>query len=274
MADLFFQPLQEGAGTPIVLSHALGLDHRMWASSLAVWQGRTVAAYDHRGHGRSHVPPGPYRMVDLVDDAEALVTAWARGPVIWVGLSLGGMVGLGLAIRRPDLVRVLVVAHSTAHYPAAARVAWQQRIERVRAGGMSAVAELVMQRYLTEEARQAKPEVVAQLREQVLSTDAKGYIACCEAIAGVDWLGDLHRITCPTLVIAGEQDAGATPAMARDINDRIAHSRLEVITGASHLSPVERPEAFRDCVGGFLASLDPIVGELPIANCAAGGHAA
>lgn len=103
MAELFITQLADGAGVPVVLSHALGLDHSMWAGISEMWPGkRPVLVCDHRGHGRSPVTPGPYTMVDLVDDAVQVIEQWGRGPVVWIGLSMGGMVGQGLAIRRPD----------------------------------------------------------------------------------------------------------------------------------------------------------------------------
>ena len=90
-----------------------------------------------------------------------------------------------------------------------------------------------------------------QLREQLLRNDATGYIACCHAVAGVDWLSELHRIACPTLVLAGAQDIGAPPAMARAIHERIPGSGTEVFENASHLSPFEQPGAFGHAVQRF-----------------------
>ena len=246
----------DGPKVPVVLSHALGLDHTMWASTASLWTTeRPALAYDHRGHGRSEAPRGPYSMPDLVADAEAVIAQWGRGPVVWVGLSLGGMVGQGLAIRRPDLVRGLVLAHTTARYPEAGRAAWNQRIERVREGGMDSVVDLVLQRYLTHAVRTQQPEVAGRLREQVLNTDVEGYVGSCYAIRDVDWLDDLHRIEVPTLVLAGEHDVGATPAMAEDIHRRIAGSTLTILQGASHLSPVETPAAFEQEMRNFLAHI-------------------
>lgn len=227
----------------------------MWTSTAELLAGeRPVLAFDHRGHGHSPVPPGPYLMDDMVGDARDVIERWGRGPVIWVGLSLGGMVGQGLAIRHRDLVRGLVLAHTTAHYPAAAREAWQQRIRLVEQGGMAAVVDLVLQRYLTAEVRATQPQLQEALRRRVLTTDAAGYMASCAAVAGVDWLDDLHRIDCPTLVLAGELDAGATPAMAREIHERIRGAQLEIVPDASHLSPLEQPARFEAALRSFLAA--------------------
>lgn len=253
---LFTRQLADGPGTPVVLSHALGLDHAMWSTTAALFEGeRPALAYDHRGHGRSEVPPGPYVLDDLVADAEAVLGAWGKGPVVWIGLSMGGMVGQGLAIRRPELLRGLVLAHTTGRYPEAGRAAWDDRVHKVREGGLACVSELVLQRYLTESVRQAQPALAAQLRAQLLRTAAEGYIASCQAIRDVDWLDELHRVSVPTLVVAGAHDMGATPAMAQEIQRRIPGATLEILPEASHLGPLETPAAFAAVLRRFLAGL-------------------
>ena len=242
---------------PIVLSHALGLDLHLWddlARQLAVL-GHPVLRYDHRGHGGSAVPDGPYAMTDLVDDAARLVREWGCGPVVWVGLSMGGMVGQGLAILHPELVRALVLANTSAQYPQAAKAMWAQRIATVEAQGMAGIAEMVMERYFTAAFRAAEPAAVAGFRATLLRSDAKGYAASCHAVANVDWLERLRELRCPTLVIAGAQDVGAPVAMSQAMVERIAGAELVVIDAASHLSVAEQPAAFAAHLGRFLASL-------------------
>jgi 3-oxoadipate enol-lactonase len=257
MADLHTVQLCEGPGRPVVLGHALGLDHTLWRDWAATQAGRRpVLAYDQRGHGHSAVPDGPLAMSRLADDAAALIDAWGRGPVVWIGLSLGGMVGQGLAIRHPGQVLGLVLAHTAARYPAAAQPVWAQRIAAVAEGGMAAVADQVVARYLHETFRADHPQAVTTLRAQLLACDPAGYTACCHAVAGVDWLEALHDITCPTLVLAGALDLGATPEMARAIQQRIPGARLEVFAQASHLSPWEQPAAFHRAVEAFLHVAD------------------
>lgn len=257
MTDLFSTQLADGPGVPVVLSHALGLDCSMWDGLARHWHGRRpVLAYDHRGHGRSPAPAGPYEMEDLVADAAEVVARWRRGPVVWLGLSLGGMVGQGLAILHPRLVRGLVLAHTTSRYPQAARHAWLERIAAVRAGGLEAIADLVVERYLTGEFRAAAPNEAAALRARIVRNDPEGYCACCHAVGNVDWLARLGEIACPTLVIAGELDRGATPEMAREIHAAIAGSGLAIVEGASHLSPLEQPARFEALADAFLAGVE------------------
>ena len=242
---------------PIVLSHALGLDLHLWddlARQLAL-RGHPVLRYDHRGHGGSALPVGPYAMTELVDDAARLIREWGCGPVVWVGLSMGGMVGQGLALLHPDLLRALVLANTSAQYPEAAKAMWAQRIATVESQGMAGIADMVMERYFTAAFRAAQADAVAGFRATVLRTDAKGYVACCHAVANVDWLERLRDVRCPTLVIAGAQDVGAPVAMSQAMVERIPGAELVVLDNASHLSVIEQPLPFEQALSRFLARL-------------------
>ena len=247
----------QGEGTPIVLSHALGLDQRMWdAVAARLAPQHTVLRYDHRGHGGSAVPAGPYAMEDLLDDAARLIREWSAGPVVWIGLSMGGMVGQGLAIRHPELVRGLVIANSASRYPDAARPLWNERIAKVEQGGLEAIADMVIERYFSAGFRASQPDIVAAYRRQLLQTDPAGYAAACPAVRDVDWLDRLASIRCPTLVIAGREDVGAPVALSEAMQQRIPGAELVVIDAAAHLSVVEQPAAFGAAIDRFLARVE------------------
>lgn len=242
-------------GQPVVLSHPLGLDLHVWdglAADLA--HDHPVLRFDHRGHGGSGTGVGPLDMKALVEDAARVIREWGRGPVAFLGLSLGGMVGQGLAIDHPDCIDRLFLANTTSVYPPAARQAWQDRIARVRAGGMPAVVDQVVQRYLHDRVRAAQPELEARVRQTLLRQDPEAYAQACEAVAAVNYSDRLAAIRCPTWVVAGAQDAGATPEMARVLADSIAGAQLTVLPEASHLSVAECPQAFAQCVRAWLAS--------------------
>ena len=248
----------QGQGAPVLLSHALGLDVGMWDDLAARLAGGDLGAphevlrYDHRGHGGSAAPSGPYAMDDLVDDAARVVREWGRGPVTWIGLSMGAMVGMGLAIRHPELVSTLVLANTTSLYPEAGRTAWAQRIATVDAEGMAAVAEMVVERYLHADFRAAEPAATQAIRSRILANDPAGYAASCAAVAGVAWQDRLGEIRCPTLVISGARDTGAPPSMGQAIAERIPGARFELIADASHLSVLETPETFEALLRSFL----------------------
>jgi 3-oxoadipate enol-lactonase len=243
-------------GVPVMLSHALGIDLSMWdglAASLAPQH--PLLRYDHRGHGGSAVSAGPYTIDELVDDAARLVREWGRGSVVFVGLSMGGMVGQGLAIRHPDLVRALLLANTTARQPTAAQPVWAERIAAVQAGGLAAVVEGTLERWFTAPFRQTHAPVVDGVRRRLLQCDAQGYVACSHAVAAVDWLDRLASIRCPTLVLAGEHDVGAPPETGRAIAERIPNARFELMNDVAHLSVVEQPAAFERHLRSLLDTL-------------------
>jgi 3-oxoadipate enol-lactonase len=240
----------------VVLSHALGCDLTMWdglANQLAA--DCRVIAYDHRGHGSSAAPQGMYSMADLADDAAALLRELDTGPVVWVGLSMGGMAGQELALRHPSLVRALVLGNTTSCYPEVAREAWQQRIATVREQGIEAIADAVMGRYFHDGFRAEHAATVARFRRRLLTTDTTGYMGCCNAVGTIDTTERLGAIAVPTLVIAGELDQGTPVSMAQTVQQAIPGAALVVLPNASHLGAVEQPEPFAAAVAGFIAGL-------------------
>ncbi|MED5621086.1 bifunctional 4-carboxymuconolactone decarboxylase/3-oxoadipate enol-lactonase PcaCD [Ideonella sp. BN130291] len=240
-------------GVPIVMSHALGLDLGMW-DELADTLGEhhPVLRYDQRGHGGSAPQREPATLDEMVDDVARLVREWGRGPVVFIGLSMGGMVGQGFAIRHPELVRGLVLANTTARYPDEAQLGWTQRIATVQQQGMAGIVDTVVERYLSEDMRQREPAFAQALRERLLRCDPAGYVACCHAVRAVDWLDGLSSIKVPALVIAGGRDTGTPPEMNRAIAERIAGAQLQLLEHAAHLSVAEAPERFADAVRGLL----------------------
>jgi len=243
-------------GPTVVLSHALGCDLSMWdqlAEDLA--PDYRVVRYDHRGQGGSEVAGGPYTMDQLIDDAARLVHEAASGPVVWVGVSMGGMVGQGLAARHPELVRGVVIANSTAFYPPEGQEVWRQRIDTVARAGMAGILDGAMARFFTDRFRADFPDEAARFRSVLGKADTKGYIATCEALLNLDLRAELPSIRCPALVIAGRQDMGTPPAMSEAIAAAVPGSTLVMIADAAHLSPIEQPEAFAGHVRRFLREL-------------------
>ena len=240
-------------GVPVVLSHALGMRLEMWDGlAAALAPEHPVLRYDHRGQGGSAAVRAPYALDDLVDDAARLITEWGRGPVVFVGLSMGGLVGQGLGIRYPHLVRGLLLANTAATYPDAGRAGLAQRAAAVRAGGMVAVAAAVLERFLSEATRASQPALAADVLASLLRADAEGYALAALAIQGADWQPALASIRCPVQVVAGSQDAGSTVAMAQAIVDGIPGAQLSVLD-AAHLSVLEQPAGFWQALQQLLA---------------------
>ncbi|MEN9544016.1 MAG: hypothetical protein RLZZ598_849 [Pseudomonadota bacterium] len=244
-----------------VLSHALGADLSLWdrLANTLLMQGHRVVCYDQRGHGGSETPPGPYTVDQLADDAAGLIeelqASTGCGPVVWLGLSMGGMVGQALALRQPQRLKALVIASSSSGYDAAGRQAWQQRIEIIRAQNLEAIADGVMQRWFNEDFRRAQPATVARWRRRLVSNNADGYIATCQALAALDLSDRLGAIRLPTLVIAGERDTSTPVAMSQTIAQRITDSELKILPGLSHMSVLEDPGAFEAALRPFVERL-------------------
>jgi 3-oxoadipate enol-lactonase len=237
----------------VVLSHALGCDRSMWDGLAARLSADCrVVTYDQRGHGVSDAPAGPYTMAELAEDAAALIREVGGGPVVFIGLSMGGMVAQELALRHPELVKALVIANSCAGYDEAGRAGWTARVALVQAQGMGAVAEMAMPRWFGDGFRAAQPATVDRWRRRVAGTHPGGYVGTCEALRGMDTVARLPQIAVPTLVIAGELDPGTPVAMSDTLARGIPGAELAVLDGASHLSVLERPDAFAARVLDFL----------------------
>ncbi len=250
----------QGQGPPVVLSHALGLDLHMWDDARGAPRRRATpcCATTSAATAARRGPPGPYAMDELVDDAARLIREWGRGPVAFIGLSMGGMVGQGLA-DPPS--RAAARRRARQHGRAlpgggAADVGGADRRGRARrhGGGRRRRRRALPARRLP---RRASGRRRRRCARACCAADPAGYVAACHAVANVDWLDRLASVRLPTLVLAGARDAGATPEMAKAIADRIAGAELRVFDDASHLSVVEAGDEFHGAVSSFLASLPP-----------------
>jgi 3-oxoadipate enol-lactonase len=229
----------------LVLSHALGLSLAMWDPQLRrLSRSLRVLRYDHRGHGGSPVPPGPYRIEDLGRDLLRVLDRLALARVSFCGLSLGGMVGLWLAANAPARVDRLVVCSAAARMPRPNDYAERARL--VRAQGMGAVADRVVGRWFTPTFLARRPDVVGGIKALLLATSPEGYAATCDALAAMDLRDALPRIKASTLVIAAGEDQATPPERSEDIARGITGARLSVIPNAAHIANVERPEAITD----------------------------
>ncbi len=246
---------QDGQGPTVVLSHALALDRRMWDGVTEALAPRyTVVRYDHRGHGQGPSPEAPYTIDDLADDAAAVIRSLASGPVVFAGLSLGGMVGQALAARHPSLLRGLAVINAAPHY--ADRTLWDTRIQAVRTTGMPAVADGSIDRWLTTAFRQSPQgqAVAERLRQTLLDTDSLGYVRACEAIAAMDLRPGNRRIGTPTLIVAGRHDLATPLAQSQAIAADIAGARI-VELEAAHISAAECPAELARALDGWMRTL-------------------
>ena len=247
--------IRQGKGPMVVLSHALGCDLGMWDGVAALLASHyTVLRYDHRGHGQSPAPAGPYTLDMLADDAAQLIREHSQDRVHFVGLSMGGMTAQALASKHPQLLASITIANSAGYYDEAARAMWQARVKTVLEQGVSAISDGAMQRWFTPEFRadvaSGGAGQVANLRARLEKTSAPAYAASCDAVSNIDFRASNQQIVCPTLVIGGTRDEATPLAQSQAIADAINGSELRTID-AAHLSAVEQPQAFVELLTDF-----------------------
>ncbi|MFS8202795.1 3-oxoadipate enol-lactonase [Streptomyces sp. CWNU-52B] len=223
---------------PLLLGPSLGTSTALWdkvAPELSVTH--RVVHWDLPGHGGS--PAGLIGPGATVADLAALVLALADSLGIdrfsYAGVSLGGAVGLHLAVHHPERVERLAVVCSSAHFGGARM--WEERAALVRAEGLAELAASADSRWFTP------GFTVPRLVEDQRTADPDAYAACCDALAAFDIREHLGRVTAPTLLVAGREDPATPPAHLREIADAVAGAWLVEIPGASHLAPAECPEA-------------------------------
>ena len=197
MADLgemclHYQLDGEPDGAPLVLIHALGTDLRLWDAVVPLLPpGLRVLRFSLRGHGLSDAPPAPYAMGALIRDAERLMDHLALRDAVVVGLSIGGLVAQGLAVKRLDLVRALVLSNTAAKI--GTPDLWRQRIEALAVGGIEGMADAVMARWFPPQFR-ALPEALAW-RAMLVRTPLAGYAGGAAALAGADFYATTARLS-------------------------------------------------------------------------------
>jgi 3-oxoadipate enol-lactonase len=224
----------------LLLGGSLGTTLAMWDPQVPdLSRARRVIRFEHRGHGGSPVPRGPYSIDELGADVLALMDRLGIERASYCGLSIGGMVGQWLGINAPGRIEKLILICTSAHLPQGA--SYRDRAAAVREAGTPAVvADAVLSRWFTEPYTQRHPEVVARYRAMISAIDPEGYAGCCEAIAAMDLREGLDRISAPTLVIAGGQDPAIPPEQGQAIADAVAGAAFHVLDPGAHLASVER----------------------------------
>ncbi|QFU87284.1 3-oxoadipate enol-lactonase 2 [Amycolatopsis sp. YIM 10] len=238
-------------GVPVVLGGSLGSTLAMWEPQVRplTEAGYQVIRYDHRGHGGSPVPEGPYALADLGGDVLALLDERGIEKAHFVGLSLGGMTGMWLGAHAPDRLASLVLCCTSAKLGPPQM--WADRIRAVREGGTESLASAVVDRWVTSA---FQPERRAELERMVASTSDEGYAGCCAAIEVMDLTGELAGITVPTLVISASDDPSTPPPHGKAIAEAIPGARYAEVGDAAHLGNVERPDEFSELILARLAA--------------------
>lgn len=252
---------EAGAGPEaIVFAHGFLWSGSMYQFQLEAFRERfRCVAFDFRGQGRSEVTAAGYDMETLAEDAAALVLALGVAPCHFVGLSMGGFVGLRLAIRRPELLRSLTLVESAADPEPRWNVPRYRLLALlVRLFGVGVVAGPIMKIMFGRPfmADPARAELRLEMRRRLLANDTVGALRALGGVLARRGVEDeLATIGTPTLVLSGEADEAIGPERARRAAERIPGARFVSIPRAGHTATIEEPEAVNSALAAFLESV-------------------
>lgn len=237
----------------LMLSSSLGTTRHMWDPQMAAFTAQyRVLRYDRRGHGKSSVPKGPYNMEMLARDALALLDGLGIAKAHWLGLSMGGMEGMWLGANAADRFDKIILSNTSTYYPD--KTVWHNRMDAVRkAGSVAAIADMVLNAWLTKDFQTAQPDIAARMKTMMMSTSVEGYLGSCAAVRDMDHRETIKAIRNPTLIIAGAKDPATNVAAAQFIHDNVPGSKLAIVE-AAHIANVEAPDVYAKTVLDFLGS--------------------
>lgn len=245
---------QGNSATHLVFINSLGTDFRIWQGVIDGLAGSVpTLVYDKRGHGLSAIGRTPYSIEDHVDDLSGLLDRLGIGRAVICGLSVGGIVALGLAARRPDIVKGLVLC-DTAHRIGTTE-SWNARIATVEKSGIAAIADGILKVWFTPAFHAARRQEVDGCRNMLVRQPVEGYAATCVALREADYTAAAKAIAVPTLCVVGDQDGSTPPALVRSMADLIPGARFETIENAGHIPCIEQPAALTSLSRQFLAGL-------------------
>ncbi|MDP3936687.1 MAG: alpha/beta fold hydrolase [Deltaproteobacteria bacterium] len=255
--DIFYEDV--GKGIPVIFGHSLVWDHEMFVHQVKALSGNyRCINVDYRNHGRSGGVHKEWTIHDYVDDNIALAEHLGIKQAHWVGLSQGGMMAMRLALKRPDLVRSLLILDSSAEGEEEANIPNYEMMANMAAEqGPETVVEGVMPIFFAADFNRDQPDQIAAYRKKFIDGNSEALKWAVFAVTRRDDVSKkISAIKAPTLVIVGEQDSATVPAHSELIARSIPGATLVTIPGAGHMSPLEKPEPVNRALSEFLARVD------------------
>jgi 3-oxoadipate enol-lactonase len=229
----------EGAGPAVIAIPGLGGTTNTYQTLMETLGAHRVVRLDLPGGGRSPVAQAT-TLPAIAAQVAAMAAALGIERAVVIGHSLGSIVAQWLAATQPSLVSKLVLLGAIIEPAEAGREGLRKRAALARAEGMAPIADQVMRGGTAAEARAQNPAAAAFVRESVLRQPPEGYALLCEALAAVS-AADASRIACPTLLITGDSDQTAPPAVAHSLAGKIAGARAVILAQCGHWPSIERP---------------------------------
>lgn len=259
--SLHYEYQQTSSARTFVFANSLGTDFRIWDDIVKLLKPYgSILRVDKPGHGLSEVPESACSISDYVADVVGLLNAFQVDKCVFVGLSIGGVIGQRLAIEHPDRIEKLVLSNTAPKIGTAD--GWNDRIATVQQQGMTAISDGVLQRWFPAAFREAHPTELAGYRRMIEQTAPIGYVRACEAIRDEDLTAQISQIMLPTLCIGGSDDLATPPELVEAMANAIPNARCEIIAGAGHIPCVQMPETVANLILDFIGERTPVVDPL------------
>jgi 3-oxoadipate enol-lactonase len=252
IGDAWLHGEAEASGRTVVYVNSLGSDLRIWDGVVAALRpaGFGALRYDLRGHGLSDLGTPPKLIADHVADLAGVMEAFGVGRATICGVSVGGVIALGLAQAHPGKVERLALSNTGAKI--GTPETWNPRIAAVEQGGVGGIAQSVLERWFPAALREADDPSVALARNMLTRTPAAGYVATCVALRDSDLTEAARSVKVPTLCIGGSLDGSTPPALVRALAALVPGAEYFEIEGAGHLPCLQTPAAFAERLLRFL----------------------
>jgi 3-oxoadipate enol-lactonase len=248
-----------GAGRPLVFLHGLGWDHLLWQSATRRFAGAyRVIAGDTRGHGESDKPAGPYTIATFADDWHGALAALGVRDACLVGFSQGGMIAQWLAVHHPEDVGALCLVSTSCRVDPGVREKLEERIRIARVEGAAAAAQAAAGSVFSRGYAAAHPDAIERFVAWRAAMAQEPLFEATRAGVGFDVSAALARVSVPTVVVYGEEDALTPPAVVKQVAAAVPGAELVGVPGAGHMIPVEQPARFEQIVGSFLDKQYPV----------------
>lgn len=245
----------DGSGDDVLLIHGLGGTSNVWMPLMPQLARHRTVRPDLPGSGRSDRVEGPLSIDRFVQAMQRICATLNVERAHVIGHSMGTIVAFHLATAMPRLVRSLALFGPLLAPPDAARPGLKARAEKARsegAAGMQVIADAIVHSATSGETRGRNPAAIAMVRESVMRQCPDGYARSCDALAQAQPV-DAAAITCPTVMVTGDEDAIAPPQAVRQLGERISGARVEILSRCGHWTTIEKPVECNDALRRFYA---------------------
>jgi 3-oxoadipate enol-lactonase len=244
----------------VLYIHSLALDRSIWNPVVAELAGHAdQLTVDCRGHGQSGRAGMPYTIEQFADDIADVFDGLGWTSATVVGCSMGGCVAQAFAARYPRRTEAAVFVDTTAWYGPTAPDDWAQRARAGREKGLAALVPFQLERWFGDDFRSAEPELMAALTDVFTANDIDSYASTCTMLGATDLRASARDVTCPSMVLVGEDDRATPVSMALDLADRLGASRLLVVPGTRHLTPLENSTAVAEALHAVWSTTEAVL---------------